>query len=80
LILARHLRERGVDEGEIGNRIGLRAAFALRKTLEQAGRFSHEYLASAHRGLGEADLSYKSGEVRDRVALEMIVARLSGMR
>jgi len=80
LILARHLRERGVDEGEIGNRIGLRAAFALRKTLDQAGRFSHEYLASAHRGLGEADLSYKSGEVRDRVALEMIVARLSGMR
>jgi DNA polymerase-3 subunit delta len=80
LILARHLRERGVDEGEIGNRIGLRAAFALRKTLEQAVRFSHEYLAEAHRSLGEADLSYKSGQVRDRVALEMVVARLSGLR
>lgn len=80
LILARHLRERGVDEGEIGNRIGLRVAFALRKTLEQAVRFSHEYLAEAHRSLGEADLSYKSGQVRDRVALEMVVARLSGLR
>ncbi len=80
LILARHLREQGVDQQEIGNRIGLRAAFALRKTLEQAGRFSHEYLADAHRSLGEADLSYKSGTVRDRVALEMVVARLSGLR
>jgi DNA polymerase-3 subunit delta len=80
LILARHLRERGVEQQEIGNRIGLRAAFALRKTLDQAGRFSHEYLADAHRSLSEADLSYKSGKVRDRVALEMVVARLSGLR
>lgn len=80
LIVARHLRERGVEEGEIGNRIGLRVPFPLRKTLEQAGRFSHEYLAAAHRGLGAADLSYKSGEVRERVALEMVVARLAGLR
>ncbi|MBT3941996.1 MAG: DNA polymerase III subunit delta [Chloroflexi bacterium] len=80
LILARHLREHGVDEQEIANRIGLRAQFALRKTIDQAGRFNHEYLAAAHRGLGEADLSYKSGKVRDRVALEMVVARLSGLR
>ena len=80
LIVARHLRERGVDEGEIGNRIGLKAQFPLRKTLAQAVRFSHEYLAEAHRSLGEADLSYKSGEVRDRVALEMVVARLVGLR
>jgi len=80
LILASHLGERGVDEREIGNRIGLRAEFPLRKTLAQAVRFNHEYLAEAHRSLGEADLSYKSGEVRDRVALEMVVARLIGLR
>ena len=80
LIIARHLREKGVEEQEIGNRIGLRAAFALRKTLEQAGRFSHDYLAAAHTGLSAADLSIKSGEVRERVALEMVVARLSGLR
>ena len=80
LILARHLRERGVEEKEIGNRIGLRAEFALRKTLQQAGRFSHDYLAAAHSGLSAADISIKSGEVRERVALEMVVARLAGLR
>ena len=79
LILSRYLKECGIDEQEIGNRIGLKAEFALRKTLDQAGRFSHEYLAAAHRGLSDADLSYKSGDVRDRVALEMVAARLSGL-
>ncbi|MFW6175037.1 MAG: DNA polymerase III subunit delta [Chloroflexota bacterium] len=77
LILAGHLKRSGLEDRDIGDRIGLRAGFALRKTMEQAGRFDAGTLAGIHRGLLEANLDVLSGEVEERLALEMLVARLS---
>ncbi len=80
LLLAKHLRGKGVDDAEIGSRIGLRAGFALRKTLEQTGRFTPDYLARAHRDLLDAELETRSGALDQRLVLEMLVARLAGLR
>ena len=80
VLLARSLLESGVkDQSEIGTRIGLRQGFALDKTLRQARRFRTGYLADVHRKLLDADLASKTGRMEDRLSLEILVARLSGV-
>ena len=80
VLLARGLLESGVeDRGEIGTRIGLRQGFALEKTLRQARRFRTGYMADIHRRLLEADLASKTGRMDDRLSLEILAARLSGV-
>ncbi len=80
VLLAKCLLESGVkDRGEIGSRIGLRQGFALDKTLRQAGHFGTGYLSDIHRRLLEADLAIKTGRMDDRLSLEILAARLSGV-
>ncbi len=76
-LLAGHLSSKSVEREEIGRRIGVSNRFALDKTIRQAGHFSRDYLADTHRRLLSADLAIKSGELDDRLALEILVGRLS---
>ncbi len=78
VLLAGTLRAGGVEQTEIGNRIGLRNRYALEKTLRQASRFGKAYLAQTHRRLLDADLDIKTGRLDERLALEILVGRLSG--
>jgi DNA polymerase-3 subunit delta len=77
VILARELADQSVPPEDIGRRIGLKPGFALDKTLRQAPRFSPAHLAATHRRLLDADLSIKTGELDERLAIEILVARLS---
>ena len=52
-------------------------SFVLNKTLGQTGRFSSDYLADTHRLLLSADLTIKTGQLNDRLALEILAGRLS---
>jgi len=80
VLLARDLLDSGVsDRADIGSRIGLNQGFALDKTLRQAQRFGTGYLAGVHRRLLEADLASKTGRMDDRLGLEILAARLSGV-
>ena len=76
-LLARDMWERSVPTDEIGKRAGIKAGFALEKTLRQAERFSTGYLSSVHHRLLDADLAIKTGELDERLAVEILVARLS---
>lgn len=78
VLLAGTLRAGGVEQTDIGNRIGLRNRYALEKTLRQASRFGKDYLALTHRRLLDADLGIKTGKMDERLALEILVGRLSG--
>lgn len=78
VLLAGTLRAGGVEQTDIGNRIGLRNRYALEKTLGQASRFGKDYLAITHRRLLDADLDIKTGKMDERLALEILVGRLSG--
>ncbi len=76
-LLARDMWERSVPPDEIGKRAGIKAGFPLEKTLRQAERFSTDYLSAVHHRLLDADLAIKTGELDERLAIEILVARLS---
>ncbi len=76
LMLAKELQRKRVGAREMPARLGV-SGYPLKKTLEQAPRFSHGHLAAAHRLLAETDERIKSGAVRDEVALDVLVADLA---
>ncbi len=76
LVRAKELRKAGQSEGEIQDRLGITYEFALRKTLEQAGRFSLERLKELYQKLLEADLAIKTGKYGGELALNILVAEL----
>ncbi|MSQ34550.1 MAG: DNA polymerase III subunit delta [Dehalococcoidia bacterium] len=76
-LLARDMWERSVPRDEIGKRAGIKAGFPLEKTMRQAERFDTGYLSAVHHRLLDADLAIKTGELDERLAVEILVARLS---
>ncbi len=76
LVRAKELRKAGQSEGEIQDRLGITYEFALRKTLEQAGRFSLGRLRELYQKLLEADLAIKTGKYGGELALNILVAEL----
>ncbi len=80
LILTKDLRSRGVSRDEIGQRLGVSATFALRKTLEQERYFTIDRLKEIHFRLLETDLNIKTGKIEEGIALELLVAQLCGSR
>ncbi|MBI4307171.1 MAG: DNA polymerase III subunit delta [Chloroflexi bacterium] len=79
-LLAQELVQIGLDasdRSQFAARLGLRPGFAVTKTVEQARRFPPEYLERTMHSLLGADLAVKSGEMDDRLALELLAARLA---
>jgi DNA polymerase-3 subunit delta len=76
IIRARELKNQGTPETEIQHKLGLFSEFALRKTLEQAGRYSLPRLKEVYRRLLETDLSIKTGRYDGELALNLLVAEL----
>ena len=76
IVLAKELRGQRKPETEIQNRLGLTSEYALRKTLEQANRYSIERLKRLYHKLLETDLSIKTGEYNGELALTMLIAEL----
>ena len=78
LMLAKELQRKRVSAKEMPKRLGV-SGYPLKKTLEQAPRFTRERLAAAHRLLAETDERIKSGGARDEVALDVLVADLAAL-
>ncbi len=76
LVRAKELRKAGQSEGEIQDRLGITYEFALRKTLEQAARFSPGRLKELYQKLLEADLAIKTGKYGGELALNILVAEM----
>jgi DNA polymerase-3 subunit delta len=68
------------DRDKMAARVGASPGYQLTKTIEQASRFPSEYLAESMRRLLQADLAIKSGEIDERLALELLTARLASGR
>ncbi|MBI3040390.1 MAG: DNA polymerase III subunit delta, partial [Chloroflexi bacterium] len=73
---AKELGKQRKPATEIQSRLGLPSEFALRKTLEQAGRYSLARLRGVYQQLLETDLSIKTGKYGDELALNILVAEL----
>lgn len=78
--VAKELVETRVPRGEMGARLELRADFAVRKTLEQARRFSWPRLKALYACLLEMDLAIKQGRQDEDLALELLVAQAAELR
>jgi DNA polymerase-3 subunit delta len=76
IVIAKELRKQRKPQIEIQNKLGLTSEFALRKTLEQASRYSLPRLREVYRQLLEADLSIKTGRYEGELALNILVAEL----
>ena len=76
IVRANELRQQRRPAIEIQNRLGLTSEFALRRTLEQAGRYSLPRLKEMYHRLLEADLSIKTGQYDAELALNILVADL----
>ncbi|MFC1931726.1 DNA polymerase III subunit delta [Chloroflexota bacterium] len=76
IVQVKELRSRKKSAVEIQDRLGLASEFALRKTLEQAGRYSLARLKEVYHKLLEADLSIKTGRYDAELALSILIAEL----
>ena len=76
IVRARELRNQRKSRIEIQNKLGLTSDFALRKTLEQAGRYTLPRLKVMYHHLLETDLSIKTGKYDAELALTILIAEL----
>ena len=75
VLLAQEMLLRRLPQAEIGTRLGLTSSFPLRKTLDQARRSTPQSMRLLHQMLLESDIAIKTGELEERLALEVLVAR-----
>ena len=80
IVRAKELKNQGKSKIEIQNKFGLTSEFALRKILEQAGRYSLARLKAVYHKLLETDLSIKTGKYGGELALNILVAELCQRR
>ncbi|MFC1932117.1 DNA polymerase III subunit delta [Chloroflexota bacterium] len=76
IVIARELRKQRKPQREIQSKLGLTSEFALRKTLEQANRYSLPRLKEVYHQLLETDLSIKTGKYDAELALNILIAEL----
>jgi DNA polymerase-3 subunit delta len=77
---AKELKRQGKSRAGIQTSLGLTSDFVLRKTLEQAERYSWERIRDVYHKLLEADLAIKTGKYGDELAINILVAELCQRR
>jgi DNA polymerase-3 subunit delta len=75
VLLAQELLQQRLPQTEMGTRLGLTSSFPLRKTLDQARKSTPQSMRLLHQMLLESDIAIKTGELEERLALEVLVAR-----
>lgn len=76
VLLAQELLRERVPNDEAGRRLGIASEFPLRKTMDMARQLPPARLRTAHSLLLETDVAIKTGVLEERVALELLIARL----
>lgn len=76
VVRAKELIRQKRPRNEIMSRLGITSEFALGKTLEQARKYSIEQLRELYHKLLDADISIKTGEYDNELALFILVTEL----
>ena len=76
IVRVKELRRQRKSEVEIQDKLDLPSEFALRKTLEQANRYSLARLKEVYHKLLETDLAIKTGKYDAELALNILIAEL----
>ncbi len=80
LILSKHLMSARVNRGELRRRLRINNDWVLDKTCRQANSRSMDQLTDMHRQMLDVDIQIKTGRAHRHVAIETLIARLSGNR
>jgi DNA polymerase-3 subunit delta len=76
IVRARELKQQKLSETEIRSRLGLSADWLVRKTLEQANRYTLPRLKQVYQQLLETDIAIKTGKYDGELALNILIAEL----
>ncbi len=76
IVRAKDLKARGQNDGFIQGKLGINNDFALKRTLEQAGRYSSTRLLQIYQALLETDIAMKTGKYDAELALNLLIAEL----
>ncbi len=74
---AKSLREQGMDNASIAQKIGLRGPYQVNQYLTQARRYSTEALYQTVEDCVNAEEDIKTGRMGDRLAVEMLIVKFS---
>ncbi len=77
IIRAKELKAQDKPDAIIQTKLGLYNDFALKRTLDQAGRYSYPRLKQIYRQLLDTDMAIKTGRFDSEVALELLVTGLT---
>ncbi len=77
IVLAKELAGKRLKTAEMQSKLGTSSEYVVRKTIEQAGRYSLTRIKEVYRRILEADLSIKTGKLDDELAVNILVAELS---
>lgn len=78
--IAQELALMHAPQAEWAGRLGTTSDFVVRKTAEQARRFSPEAVRSLYRLILEADMAMKTGETTDELAITELLAQAGGLQ
>ena len=76
IVRAREISRQGLAESEVRSRLGIPQDWVLRKTLEQARRYSVPRLKEVYSQLLETDMAIKTGKYDGELALNILIAEL----
>jgi DNA polymerase-3 subunit delta len=76
IVRARELKQQRLSETEIRGRLGLTADWLVRKTLEQANRYTLPRIKQVYQQLLETDIAIKTGKYDGELALNILIAEL----
>ena len=77
LMQVRQLKRKGLDEKQIAEKTGLRS-FVVRKYVSQSARFTWEELKEALTACVETEEAVKTGQMNDRMSVELLIIAYSG--
>jgi len=76
IVRARELKQQKLSEPEMRGRLGLPADWLVRKTLEQANRYTLPRLKQVYQQLLDTDIAIKTGKYDGELALNILIAEL----
>ncbi|MFH1032721.1 MAG: DNA polymerase III subunit delta [Chloroflexota bacterium] len=80
IVRAKALKKQGKSDIEIQGKLGLTHWFAVRKTLDQAAKYTLPRLREVYHRLLDTDIAIKTGRYDDELALNILVAELCSKR
>jgi len=76
IVRARDMKRQGIKEADMRQRLGVASEYVVKKTLEQAARYSMPRIKQVYQQLLETDIAIKTGKYSEELALNILIAEL----